>query len=249
MSSTLAAPLHAWYSADMIRGSFPSLLPVRRPRLLVLVVSTGLAAAIGCSCGEDSPAASAESDDAPSVQAASQRQEEQANGADTGGGGENPVGEGAEADGGLGAADAALESDAGARDADAGPATDSADFEARGVITNTDELARVGLAIEDAIEAAAANEEEGADPCEQGYRSIQTMMERLRAQMPDAPTQQLPPEADFVNVCRELPPEAQRCLTVTYALQHREECEAAERAIDPELRARVEGVMQAGAAE
>ena len=52
-----------------------------------------------------------------------------------------------------------------------------------------------------------------------------------------------PPRERFLRACAELPPDVQRCLDVTYHIQHAEACRAARNRVDPALRARVQALM------
>lgn len=99
------------------------------------------------------------------------------------------------------------------------------------------------MAIEAAIAAAAAVPSEGEDLCGTSYRGLQAMTEQLRRTMPEQPSNPLPPRDAFLEVCRDMPQEVQRCLVISYAVDHQEECETQSTNLDPALRARIDALM------
>ena len=105
-------------------------------------------------------------------------------------------------------------------------------------------IAQVGQALEGALDQAARAE--GSDDCERGYNGLVAMVGALQQQldaMGGGQRQPLPDQGAFLSACRELPTEVQRCLVVSYALEHRAECEAAKNQLDPEVRARIQRLM------
>lgn len=112
-------------------------------------------------------------------------------------------------------------------------------------VTGTERLQEAGLAIESALAAAA--EIQGTDECDTAYRALGRMVAEMQRRMPEAVTPGgLPPRDAFVELCRELPPELQRCLQIGYAMQHQQECAAQRDNMDPALAARLEAMMQSG---
>jgi hypothetical protein len=109
-------------------------------------------------------------------------------------------------------------------------------------------MEEVGAAIEGAIAAAAAVPANGEDLCGVSYRGLEAMLAQLARAMPDQPTNPLPARDRFLEVCREMPQEVQQCLVVSYAMEHQEECQQASATLDPAVRARLDAMMNSGAA-
>lgn len=84
-------------------------------------------------------------------------------------------------------------------------------------------LAQAGEALGEAIRAGAAAE--GDTPCEAAYASAVAMIDALRAQTGQQGEGTLPSREAYVEGCSELPPAAQRCLVLGYALEHGQECQ------------------------
>lgn len=85
-------------------------------------------------------------------------------------------------------------------------------------------LAEAGAALAEAIQAGAAVE--GGSACETAYASAIAMIEALRSQTGQA-GEGTPPSRDaYLELCNELPPAAQQCLVIGYALEHQEECQS-----------------------
>lgn len=114
---------------------------------------------------------------------------------------------------------------------------------ATGAVRNTRTMEEVGVAIEAAIAAAAAIPANGDDQCTVAYRGLETMMTELHNRMPEQPTNPLPPRDGFLDICRDMAPEVQRCLVVAHAVEHQEECERASANLDPAVRARIDALM------
>jgi hypothetical protein len=109
-------------------------------------------------------------------------------------------------------------------------------------------MEEVGAAIEGAIAAAAAVPANGEDLCGVSYRGLEAKLAQLARAMPDQPTNPLPARDRFLEVCREMPQEVQQCLVVSYAMEHQEECQQASATLDPAVRARLDAMMNSGAA-
>lgn len=84
-------------------------------------------------------------------------------------------------------------------------------------------LAQAGEALGDAIRAGAAAE--GATPCEAAYASAMAMIEALQARTGQAGEGTVPSREAYVSACSELPPAAQQCQVLGYALEHGSECQ------------------------
>ncbi len=80
---------------------------------------------------------------------------------------------------------------------------------------------------------------DGQQACEAAYRTLLGMLSMPGRGAKAAP----PPRERFLRACAELPPGVQRCLDVTYHIQHAEACRAARDRVDPALRARVQALM------
>ena len=94
--------------------------------------------------------------------------------------------------------------------------------------------------------ARALNEATAIDadsPCEASYQGMIVLLENLQKQFgaPSSQTGELPDRAEYLRLCRQLPPEAQRCTALGYAQQHREECDQLRE--DPVVRAKIQQLM------
>ncbi len=85
-------------------------------------------------------------------------------------------------------------------------------------------LAEAGAALGEAIQAGAAVE--GGTPCETAYESAIAMIEALQARTGQAGQGSPPDREAYLEGCNELPPAAQQCLVIGYALEHQEECQS-----------------------
>jgi len=103
------------------------------------------------------------------------------------------------------------------------------------------EVRETGEAIEAALNAAAAAG--GDTTCERAYNNLVAMVRELRSRVGTS-GQRNPPDHDpFVEACRDLPPEVQDCLVLSYALAHRAECEERKNSLDPAIRVRIRQLM------
>ena len=84
------------------------------------------------------------------------------------------------------------------------------------------DLRETGEALAAAIRAAASVD--GDTDCDRAYNGAIAMVEALRLETGQEGEGEVPSRADFVAHCLQLPPEAQRCLVMSHALEHREEC-------------------------
>ncbi|MBO6940027.1 MAG: hypothetical protein JJ863_33965 [Deltaproteobacteria bacterium] len=84
-------------------------------------------------------------------------------------------------------------------------------------------LAQAGQALGDAIRAGAAAE--GDTPCEQAYAAATAMIQALQERTGQEGVGTIPPRDAYVSACNELPPAAQQCQVLGYALEHADECQ------------------------
>jgi len=84
-------------------------------------------------------------------------------------------------------------------------------------------LAQAGEALGEAVRAGAAAE--GETPCDAAYSGAIAMIEALRAQTGQAGEGTAPSREAYVAACSELPPAAQQCQVLAYALEHSAECQ------------------------
>ena len=123
---------------------------------------------------------------------------------------------------------------ASAEAAEAAETAEAAEAAAAAATANA-EAGNPGAAAQQGLQAlgqmmAAAQEAEGGTPCETAYNASIAMLESLRKNMPagQAPPSddEIPTKEVFVERCSQLPPEAQQCLTMTYAMANQAECQA-----------------------
>lgn len=96
----------------------------------------------------------------------------------------------------------------------------SADLQARGAAIGGD----VGMALGVLGEALeAASEAEGDSACEQAYNSSAAVSERYETRS-GMSVRAMPPRDEFMAMCEGLPPEAQRCMLMSYAIAHTAAC-------------------------
>ena len=84
-----------------------------------------------------------------------------------------------------------------------------------------EEAAAEEPAAEEGGEAAAEGE---GTPCEQAFASVQALRQQLEEQM--GGNNNAPPlnREEYINRCNQLPEGAQRCMIMSYAAEHAEEC-------------------------
>lgn len=101
-------------------------------------------------------------------------------------------------------------------------------------------LAAIGAALQEAANAQAA----GGTSCEQAYNGAAAMVRVMHEQMGDQVPAQLPSRPEFLAACATLPEEMQRCLIVSYAMSHGQECQQAQQRVDPAIMRRVDELMR-----
>lgn len=108
------------------------------------------------------------------------------------------------------------------------------------------EEASVNRALASAAEAAE-QAPRGSDTCETALNGLLAMMDTVDREL----HQHVPrPDRDgFLEVCREMPPAAQRCVTPTYAFDHQEECQRTLEALPEDVRQRFETAVQGHGAD
>lgn len=76
-----------------------------------------------------------------------------------------------------------------------------------------------------------------------GLRAV--VLELQKAEAPGAP-RSVPSEARFVQLCESLPPAAQECLIVSYAVEHQAHCQSIEAGLAPEQKRALRGLLAQG---
>jgi hypothetical protein len=91
----------------------------------------------------------------------------------------------------------------------------------------------------------AAAEAKGDTPCEQAFNAIDAMIKAMEKNMPPGgnSTGQMPDKAKFIAGCKELPPQVQQCMVMSYAMAHQQECKDAQAKVDPATMAKVKALM------
>jgi hypothetical protein len=100
-----------------------------------------------------------------------------------------------------------------------------------------------GKALGAGLQAAA--EAKGDTPCEQAYNAIEAMIKAMEKNMPPGGKAQggMPEKAKFVAGCKELPPQMQQCMVMSYAMGHQKECQEAQAKLDPATVTKVKALM------
>jgi hypothetical protein len=104
-------------------------------------------------------------------------------------------------------------------------------------------LHEAGEAIGAAIRAGVAAD--GDSDCDVAYNGALAMIEQLRLQTGEAGEGTPPDRATFVASCESLPAPAQRCMVMSYALEHGTECR--QWASDPRVQAMRRQVQESAA--
>ncbi len=89
--------------------------------------------------------------------------------------------------------------------------------------------------LNEAFKAAAAAE--GDTPCEQAYNGAKALAEKFAKDK----AAKIPAKDEFIAACAKLPETMQKCMTIGYAMTHREECKKAKDEVDPKL---LEGIKK-----
>lgn len=89
----------------------------------------------------------------------------------------------------------------------------------------------------DAAERAAT----GTDVCETAHNQLIAMLSSVSEEL--GQDVHRPDRAEFVEVCREMPQAARRCIMPTYAMAHQEDCTTALEALPDDLRQRFHSVV------
>ncbi|QQR88880.1 MAG: hypothetical protein IPJ88_11675 [Myxococcales bacterium] len=97
--------------------------------------------------------------------------------------------------------------------------------------------------IQEAV-AAAEKEKEGPNDCDQAYRGLSAAMEKLRANSPEGIPKSMPKYEVFMEHCESLPPGAQQCLVLPYALSHQAECRKEQDNLDDPSKQKLQSLLQ-----
>ena len=94
-------------------------------------------------------------------------------------------------------------------------------------------------ALGEAASAATGASNEGGPPCEEAYNGLDAMVKSLEKKFGKGDGKGLPPKREFLATCEELPEANQRCLVMSYAMDHAVECAEAKDKLDPKLAAKM----------
>lgn len=100
---------------------------------------------------------------------------------------------------------------------------------------------------ERALNAAAdeaARAPTGADDCETAHNQLTAMIETVRREA--GQDLRVPDRVAFLEVCREMPAEARRCLVGTYAMEHQDDCAATLSGLPDDVAQRFQMVVNGG---
>jgi hypothetical protein len=130
--------------------------------------------------------------------------------------------------------------------------------EAAGADQPRDRTAKLRATIEGAVEdamkqmAAAVQvgiaAEQGDTPCERAFTGMSAMIVYLAANAPAEQAKLKPPSrAEFLEVCKGLSPEMQRCMQLSYGMANQEECQRVHTSQPPEVIERIQSITVRGA--
>lgn len=94
----------------------------------------------------------------------------------------------------------------------------------------------------------AAAEATKATPstCKTAFAGLRAVVQELQqAEAPGAP-KSMPSQARFLQLCESLPPPAQECLVVSFAVEHQAECQSIEAGLAPEHKRALRGLLAQG---
>jgi len=84
----------------------------------------------------------------------------------------------------------------------------------------------------------------GSPSCTQAFVELEQMI-KVAESIPGARTSaKVPDKAVFLKICGEAPPAVQKCVVMSYAMQHAAECKAAEEKMDPALKKKLKAMMK-----
>jgi hypothetical protein len=130
--------------------------------------------------------------------------------------------------------------------------------EAAGADQPRDRTAKLRATIEEAVggamqQMAAAVQvgiaaEQGDTPCERAFTGMSAMIVYLAANAPNEMAKLKPPtRAEFLPVCHGLDADMQRCMQLSYGMEHQEECQRVHASQPPEVMERLQSVTVRGA--
>lgn len=82
--------------------------------------------------------------------------------------------------------------------------------------------------------------------CKTAFAGLHAVVQELQqADAPGAPGR-MPSQTRFLQLCESLPPPAQECLVVSYALEHQAHCQSIEAGLAPEHKRALRGLLAQG---
>ena len=97
----------------------------------------------------------------------------------------------------------------------------------------------VASAAGSAIAAAA-----GLPHCERAFVELEGLIKAANAIPGNQANPTAPDKALFLATCKAAPPEMQKCVVMSYAMQHHAECKKADAKLDPALKAKLKAMMK-----
>ncbi len=101
---------------------------------------------------------------------------------------------------------------------------------------------RIGLTAVALLALVGIGCSKGSAECAQAYDGLAQMVESMQKNLPGGKSN-LPPKDQFVKACSELPKEVQQCMNMSYAMNHLQECQEAQKKVDPAKMQEVRAMM------
>jgi len=89
----------------------------------------------------------------------------------------------------------------------------------------------------------AAAEATGDTPCEKAYNGMSAMVKAMEKQLGAGKGKPMPEKEKFVAACKKLPPAVQQCMDMSYGMAHQQECQEAQKKMDPTAMAEMKAMM------
>ncbi len=109
----------------------------------------------------------------------------------------------------------------------------------QGVAKALESARAVASAAGSAIAAAA-----GLPHCERAFVELEGLIKAANAIPGNQANPTAPDKALFLATCKAAPPEMQKCVVMSYAMQHHAECKKADAKLDPALKAKLKAMMK-----
>ena len=109
----------------------------------------------------------------------------------------------------------------------------------KGVAKAIDSAKAVASAAGSAIAAA-----KDLPHCERAYVELEGLVKTARAIPGNQANPKVPDKALFLATCKEAPAEMQKCLVMSYAMQHHADCKKANAKLAPALKAKLKAMME-----